>query len=269
MSDQSPPPAWYPDPSGRFELRYWNGTAWTEHAARGGEVVADPLQAATAPAAVAAAEQPAADTSQEPYDLLLPAGAVIACFTDRVPGELLRDGSLTGRAGRGSIHAFALTIDIWQLAERGVIRLQLADHRLRHDELVVLIDNLARFDASRDCFDEPVRSFLAALRTRAVAQDGALEPQSSTGWINALLYDTDAASFSLELTYDATLGRAGVLTSPPDQKHFWEPTRRAALEPEFDRLLTGWRTFEAQQPALAHALHHQVATSLKNRWWSD
>jgi hypothetical protein len=22
---------WAPDPFGRFELRYWNGTRWTEH----------------------------------------------------------------------------------------------------------------------------------------------------------------------------------------------------------------------------------------------
>ena len=36
------PAGWYPDPSGRFELRYWNGTAWTEHVARGGQQYTDP-----------------------------------------------------------------------------------------------------------------------------------------------------------------------------------------------------------------------------------
>src|SRR5262245_56809977 len=25
------PAGWYSDPAGRFELRYWDGTAWTEH----------------------------------------------------------------------------------------------------------------------------------------------------------------------------------------------------------------------------------------------
>ena len=30
------PADWYKDPSGRFELRYWNGSAWTEHVATGG-----------------------------------------------------------------------------------------------------------------------------------------------------------------------------------------------------------------------------------------
>lgn len=28
--------AWYPDPFGRFETRYWNGQAWTEHVAAQG-----------------------------------------------------------------------------------------------------------------------------------------------------------------------------------------------------------------------------------------
>jgi len=36
------PAAWYKDPSGRYELRYWNGTAWTEHVARGGQQFTDP-----------------------------------------------------------------------------------------------------------------------------------------------------------------------------------------------------------------------------------
>lgn len=30
------PANWYPDPSKRYELRYWNGTKWTEHVATGG-----------------------------------------------------------------------------------------------------------------------------------------------------------------------------------------------------------------------------------------
>ena len=35
------PAAWYPDPSKRFELRYWDGAEWTEHVARGGQQFAD------------------------------------------------------------------------------------------------------------------------------------------------------------------------------------------------------------------------------------
>ena len=36
------PSGWYADPSGRFELRYWDGDQWTEHVSRGGQQSTDP-----------------------------------------------------------------------------------------------------------------------------------------------------------------------------------------------------------------------------------
>ncbi|MGZ4723096.1 MAG: DUF2510 domain-containing protein, partial [Ilumatobacteraceae bacterium] len=33
---------WYADPAGRFELRYWDGTTWTEHVSRTGQQFTDP-----------------------------------------------------------------------------------------------------------------------------------------------------------------------------------------------------------------------------------
>jgi Protein of unknown function (DUF2510) len=36
------PAGWYADPSGRFELRYWDGNAWTEHVSRAGQQYTDP-----------------------------------------------------------------------------------------------------------------------------------------------------------------------------------------------------------------------------------
>lgn len=41
VGDAAAPAAWYPDPAGRFELRYWNGTAWTEHVSRNGQQSTD------------------------------------------------------------------------------------------------------------------------------------------------------------------------------------------------------------------------------------
>jgi len=35
---------WYPDPAGRFEQRYWDGTAWTEHVTSRGVTAVDPYQ---------------------------------------------------------------------------------------------------------------------------------------------------------------------------------------------------------------------------------
>jgi hypothetical protein len=36
------PAGWYPDPSGRFEMRYWDGNAWSEHVSRQGQQYTDP-----------------------------------------------------------------------------------------------------------------------------------------------------------------------------------------------------------------------------------
>ena len=36
------PPGWYADPAGRYELRYWDGSAWTEHVSRAGQQYTDP-----------------------------------------------------------------------------------------------------------------------------------------------------------------------------------------------------------------------------------
>lgn len=38
----SVPPGWYADPAGRYELRYWDGSAWTEHVSRAGQQYTDP-----------------------------------------------------------------------------------------------------------------------------------------------------------------------------------------------------------------------------------
>lgn len=39
------PANWYPDPMGRHQLRYWDGTAWTAHVSTNGVQGSDPLQA--------------------------------------------------------------------------------------------------------------------------------------------------------------------------------------------------------------------------------
>jgi hypothetical protein len=38
----SVPAGWYNDPAGRYELRYWDGAAWTEHVSRAGQQYTDP-----------------------------------------------------------------------------------------------------------------------------------------------------------------------------------------------------------------------------------
>ncbi len=36
------PADWYADPAGRFDLRYWDGSTWTEHVSRAGQRFTDP-----------------------------------------------------------------------------------------------------------------------------------------------------------------------------------------------------------------------------------
>lgn len=43
-----PPANWYPDPTGRFDHRYWDGATWTDDVARNGIQAKDALEQATA-----------------------------------------------------------------------------------------------------------------------------------------------------------------------------------------------------------------------------
>jgi hypothetical protein len=42
--DVSIPPAWHPDPTGRHDHRWWDGTRWTEHVADAGVASVDPVE---------------------------------------------------------------------------------------------------------------------------------------------------------------------------------------------------------------------------------
>ena len=37
-----PPPSWHPDPGGRHQFRYWDGSAWTEYVSDHGHQSSDP-----------------------------------------------------------------------------------------------------------------------------------------------------------------------------------------------------------------------------------
>lgn len=41
----APPADWYPDPSGQWDFRYWNGHSWTAHVSRAGVAYVDPQTA--------------------------------------------------------------------------------------------------------------------------------------------------------------------------------------------------------------------------------
>jgi hypothetical protein len=59
------PPAWHPDPTGRHDHRWWDGTRWTEHVADAGVASVDPLEGG-APAQGGEASAAASATSAGP-----------------------------------------------------------------------------------------------------------------------------------------------------------------------------------------------------------
>ena len=84
----SPPAAgWYRDPSRRFEHRYWNGTAWTDHVLSGGARAVDHDLRAPVPALAVTAVTTATSASPETYAPAPAAGAAAE------PGGGANDGA--------------------------------------------------------------------------------------------------------------------------------------------------------------------------------
>ncbi len=75
---QQTPASWYPDPLGRHELRYWDGSQWTEHvSSHGRQAVDPPTQGSHIP------------TTQR--------------STDKIVTDVQKVGAATGAVGGGSI----------------------------------------------------------------------------------------------------------------------------------------------------------------------
>ena len=56
---------WYPDPFGRFEVRYWDGRAWTAHVSTGGKAgVDEPVQRQNVPTVNRSAEKVRRDVAK-------------------------------------------------------------------------------------------------------------------------------------------------------------------------------------------------------------
>jgi hypothetical protein len=89
------PAGWYPDPTGRTNQRYWDGTTWTDHVARAGVQGTDPVSTTiTQPVTRSATRRPG--------------GALVAVLSDDEGGVSLATeqtgdprSETVGRAARG------------------------------------------------------------------------------------------------------------------------------------------------------------------------
>ena len=72
----SQPTGWFPDPYGRFQQRYFDGSKWTEHVITDGAQSVDPLGATVSvpfatPASALPANQPASASASAPITSFL------------------------------------------------------------------------------------------------------------------------------------------------------------------------------------------------------
>lgn len=89
-------PAWYADPTGRYEQRYWDGARWTDHVSTGGTPTVDAVdgsgaRAATAPtyaSSTASATAPGSSTVA-PFSGGAYAGLLIASFLFGIVGVIV------------------------------------------------------------------------------------------------------------------------------------------------------------------------------------
>jgi hypothetical protein len=106
-------PAWHPDPSGRHELRWWDGSSFTGDVADAGTVAIDPWVAPPPPAAAAA--EPAA--RRGPGRALVVVGVlVLAVVAAAVSFVLLRGdddgtGTFTGEVATDRLGTHELSAD--------------------------------------------------------------------------------------------------------------------------------------------------------------
>ncbi len=83
---------WYPDPQGRAELRYWDGTAWTDHISNQGVQGTDP---------VTGAGQTPSGGALDQIDAALTIGNEGKNVADQISGQGYRGAGIQGMAAAG------------------------------------------------------------------------------------------------------------------------------------------------------------------------
>lgn len=95
------PPRWVADPTGRFQMRYWDGKRWTQHVANGGTTGTDPLTTVARSTPLAAAAAVGTGVAEPPSDPIV-----------RSEGGSLadRDGRTISRASLAAARAPAFVL---------------------------------------------------------------------------------------------------------------------------------------------------------------
>lgn len=152
-AQQSPPPAWYPDPSGRFEYRWFDGTRWTDQVSAGGAQRTD-VPATQAPPA------PSEPTAGIPL-FTEPVLVAHQHSANRVAYDLLdQHGAMVARSHLLNATTASTSVDLALLDPGGAPLLHLFRPQIRGEEAVYVRDG-ARRDVGRLAFVRPKVSFHA------------------------------------------------------------------------------------------------------------
>ena len=89
MSEQQPG-AWHPDPSGRFQMRWFDGTTWTDHVSTDGQQSVDP-QPLNAPTAASGEAIPITDLSEDRFHKSLAKAGLEASAGGAATGSLMTE----------------------------------------------------------------------------------------------------------------------------------------------------------------------------------
>jgi hypothetical protein len=162
-------PGWFDDPTGRYELRYWDGETWTDHVASGGAVARSsvPIDPAAFAAPTQLARAPgrtAARGSRGAWWLLVVAVTLVA-----LPVVVAIAVAMSGTDSRSTIDPFAdpgAACEAWWHANVAAARDGWDDARFSR-ELHRLADATAAVDPT-----------LASL-LRSIASDDAAEIRAS------------------------------------------------------------------------------------------
>lgn len=145
-----PPPGWHADPSGRHQLRYWDGTRWSEHVADAGVVGTDDLTAPPSPVAQPeprVAPTPAVGLGEPPPSVPAAADGVLDPGTAAWPASA-PPGAAPAMMRRIGGLAASLTVVLWVTVASAVLG------ALAYANRVVVAGDILDFDFGGGGFQE-------------------------------------------------------------------------------------------------------------------